>query len=76
MLGLGPCTTLIGDVPSVTFCDYFFINEVVDTCSVLSIEEICDSAKNEKHEEAEDNFHADVSEHSPVPSLSDKIMVF
>lgn len=49
---------------------------MVDTYGVLSIEEICDSAKNEKHEEAADNFHADVSEHTPMPSLSDAIIVF
>ncbi|GFT39178.1 hypothetical protein NPIL_698661 [Nephila pilipes] len=66
--------------------DYVFKSEHYDTgcrsqevatCSILSIEEMCDDAKNtNKGEEAEDNVHADEAELSPMSSLSDSIMVF
>lgn len=65
------------DVSGVKFSDYISIDQDVATCGILSIEEMCDDAKNENNgKEAEDNVHADEAEPTPVPSMSDAITAF
>ncbi|GFT80224.1 hypothetical protein NPIL_17451 [Nephila pilipes] len=65
------------DVSGGKFSDYISIGQVVTRCGFISIEEMCDEAKNKNiGEEAEDNVHADETEPTPVPSLSDAITAF
>ncbi|GFT87443.1 hypothetical protein NPIL_184041 [Nephila pilipes] len=65
------------DVSGVKFSDYISIDQDVATCDILSIEEMCDNAKNKNNgEKAEDNVHTDEAELTPLPSLSEAIMTF
>ncbi|GFT80231.1 hypothetical protein NPIL_190531 [Nephila pilipes] len=51
--------------------------EGVVKCGILSMEEMCDNAKNKNNSEgAKDNVLADEADPTPVPSLSDAITTF
>ncbi|GFT99046.1 putative tick transposon [Nephila pilipes] len=65
------------DVSGAKFSDYISIDQDIKTCGFLSMEEMCEDAKNKNNgEETENNVPAYEAEPTPVLRLSDASTAF